>query len=243
MHNWKGKIGLIYISSSTTMEPEFYAMAPKDISTHTARITLPGAEVSMRSLLEMLESEQLEEEAQKLSLAKMNVIIFGCTTGSLLKGLGWDKQLIERIRKATGGIPATTTATAVIEAFRELKVSTLSVATPYPEELNVIEKSFLESNGLKVVNMKGLDLNDDREIAEQSPEVVYKLAREVNRPNADAVFISCTNFRTAEIIDRLERDLKKPVVSSNQASLWAALKIIGVNKPISGYGILLRHLR
>jgi maleate isomerase len=181
--------------------------------------------------------KHLERAAKELAAATVDVIAFGCTTGSLLKGVGWDQEIIKRIVAETG-TPATTTATAVVDALHKLNIRNLSVATPYVEELNKKEVKFLEGHGFKVVKIKGLGLI--KGIGNNHPEVAYRLAREVNVAEAEGIFISCTNFRTIEIIERLESDLQKPVVTSNQATFWKVLRTVGIHEKIKGYGSLLK---
>ncbi|MEM2339635.1 MAG: hypothetical protein QXW83_05495, partial [Nitrososphaerales archaeon] len=122
------------------------------------------------------------------------------------------------------GIKTITTAFAVNEALKELSIKSVAVATPYINELNEREKLFLEECGFKVVKIKGLNILKNTEIGKQPSWVSYKLAKDVYTPEADGIFISCTNFRTFDILEKLEIDLNKPVVSSNSASLWLALK-------------------
>ena len=58
---------------------------------------------------------------------------------------------------------------------------------------------------------------------------------------ADGLFISCTNFASPFLLDGLEKETGKPVVNSNQASLWYMLRQVGVTDPVKGYGSLLRE--
>lgn len=156
-------------------------------------------------------------------------------------GPGYDRKIIQIMAEKTGK-PATTTSTAVIEAFKELGITRVSVGTPYEDWLNEKEKVFFEANGVKVIVIKGLGIRDAEGIASQVPEKIYRLAREVNRPEAQAIFLSCTDLRAAEILEVLERDLGKPALSSNQATLWAMLKLAGIKEPVKGFGSLLTRL-
>ena len=117
--------------------------------------------------------------------------------------------------------------------------TSLVVATPYLEELNVIERRFLEASGFEVASIGGLGCATDAEIGRLEPADAVSLVEQVDTPEADAVFISCTNFHCLPAIASLERQLGKPVVTSNLAGAWAALRQIGVNDTIPGYGQLL----
>lgn len=218
------------------MEPEFNAMAPDGVSVHATRLLLmPGN--SLEDLRKM--AEGTENAAALLATAGVNIIAYGCTSGSLAGGVGWDQELISRIEKATA-IPATTTATAVIRACRELGASRVAVATPYDEEINKAEKGFLEAHGIKVLSIKGLGLHGE-DLRRAPPEVTYNLACEVNSPEADVVFISCTAFKSITVIGELEERLQKYVFSSNTATMWDVLKRLGITEPIKGYGKLFEH--
>ncbi len=239
MYGWRGRIGLIIPSSNTTMEPEFWRMAPEGVSVHTARMKLSA--VTVEELVEM--EKDAVRAAQLLATADVDILVYGCTTGSLVKGPGYDREITEKLTRATG-IKAVATATAVLEALEELGARRVALATPYIEEVNRKEVEFLESQGYKVVDLKYLGIRENTEIGRQTPQIAYRLAKSLETSNADAVFISCTNFRTIEVIKLLEKDLGIPVFSSNTATMWLTLKELGLREPIRGYGMLLEeHLR
>jgi maleate isomerase len=164
-----------------------------------------------------------EEEALKLASAQVSLIVYACTSGSLFNGLGHDIALSQRIGLLTGA-SALTTATAVLEALRTLGVSSVSVGTPYLPEVDEAEKRFLEQNGLEVVTIKGMGLKHNRKIGRIKPSDVFRLAMSFRSDPSQGIFLSCTNMPTLSVIERLERETGKPVVSSNRATLWAALK-------------------
>ena len=238
MYAWRATIGVIDLATSVTILPEYYHVVPDGVVALTARLVLPRGEATEAALVEMTESDALEAAAESLRWARPDVITFACTTGSLVKGPGWDKVLRDRIEARTG-IPATTTSTAVLAAFETVGARRLGIATPYLEELNRREREFFEAQGYEVVDIRGLGIRDDREIGAQSPQTAYRLAREANRPEVDCLFISCTNFATLPIIAALEADTSKPVVTSNQATIWDSLRRAGVRERIQGFGRLL----
>jgi len=219
------------------MEHEFNLMRPREATVYVARMRL--REVTLSKLMDM--EKEIEPAALRLADAKVNIIGFGCTSGSLFRGLGHDQEIVTRIEKATN-TPAVATAGAVVDAFKAIKLSKISVATPYTAEINSLEKRFLEENGVVIQKMKGLGIKDNLKIGEQSPRTVYKLVREVDTVQSDGVFVSCTNFRTIEVIGKLEEELEKPVVSSNTATLWAMLRRAKHMRPVVGFGRLLTML-
>lgn len=229
MYGWRLRIGLIVPSSNTTMEPEFYQHLPQGVSLHTARITIVNAVPEELSKM----PEELDGCVELLRTAKVDVVVFGCTSGSFLMGKGYDRELEERIEKV-GGVPAVTTSHAVLEALKAKGVQKLAIATPYIEEINEKEVKFFSDYGFTVEIIRGLNLTDNLQIGACEPSKAYQLGLEVvkEKPDVDGLFISCTNFRTFEIIEPLSRDIEKPVITSNQASLWMGLETGGISYPL-----------
>ena len=232
MYGDKAKIGLIVVSPDTTIEPEFNAMKPDGVSVHSTRVLLTaGTAEAERKML-----EGTAESARLLASAGVDIIVFACTSGSSISGIGGDKELMSRIERVTS-IPATTTTTAIINALRELQVNKVALSTPYNEELTQAVERVLESNGLRVVNRKFG--NYGLEMGQVPPETVYRQALEVNTSDAEAILISCTNFKTLMFIEKLEKYLKKYVISSNTATMWDVLRRLNIRSQIKGYGKLL----
>jgi len=231
------RLGLIIPSSNTTMEPEFHRMLPRTFTVHVARLALK--EVSVNALAKM--QEKLEEEASKLADAEVDVIGYGCTSGSLLKGLGYDKQIEDRIQ-AVAGIPTVATAGAVVDALKTLNVTRIAVATPYIEEINKLEERFLSLSKFRVVNLKGLGIKANTKIGKLKSQKTYELVTGLEYSEAEGIFISCTNLATIDIIEKLEKTTGKIVVSSNTATLWSMLKKCGAHVSIRGFGKLLETL-
>jgi len=203
-------------------------------------------EATAENLVEM--GKHAVTAAQELKTAAVDILVFGCTAGSFLEGLGHDKEIIKALEEATS-IPAVTTSTAVLEALEMCGIKRVSVATPYTDDINTKLRSFLEDNGFTVVQLKGLGLMERKKrypisdieisgIGIQEPYVSYKLVRKIADDDADGFFISCTNFRAVDIIQMLEDDLGKPVISSNQASFAISLKRLGIKTNVKGFGSL-----
>jgi maleate isomerase len=169
------------------------------------------------------------------------VITFACTTGSHLHGPGYDIELADRLRGATGTV-STTTSTGLLTALTAMGISRLAVATPYASELNVAEQRFLEAAGVEITEIRGLGITDDDEIARVDQSTIVTLAREVARSAPDAVFLSCTNLPTFELLGRLERELDMPVLSSNSVSAWNALGLVHRTPQTPKLGVLLSGL-
>jgi maleate isomerase len=231
------RIGLLVPSSNSTVEPELYRLLPESVTLHVARLFL--TRIDPDSVLGMV--EDLEAQSRNLASADVDVIVLGATAPSFLNGLGYDRELIARIEAATGK-PATTTSTALIEALAHLGVTRIVFGSAYDETVNAIARGFLEANGLEILAHRGLGLVDNLVVGRLDGSSAYELVREIDRPDAEAVVLACTNWRTMEVIERLERELGKPVLSTTQVTAWAALRMVGGIEGIEGYGCLLRAL-
>jgi maleate isomerase len=223
------RLGIIIPSSNTTVEREFSnVLQGTDVSVHYARVHLNDVTIDG---LEHMEAE-LEDAARLLKDADVDTVAFACTSGSLIKGLGYDALLAKRISEAAG-CPALTTSGAVVDALRALKARKICLATPYLEEVTDREVSFLEKNGFEVLKRQGLNIRENLQIGRLTPSEAEAIAKNVYSQDADALFVSCTNFGTFEVLSTLERQLGKPVVSSNSATLWALLRVVKVNCRVS----------
>ncbi len=233
MYGWRGRLGLIVPSSNTTMEMELHMFLPEGVSLHTARV--PLKDVNEDELIKM--NSLAVEAAKLLKDADVEQILYGCTSGSFIGGKDYEKALESKIEDEVN-VPVVSTSTAVVEALKILDTQSILVITPYNDEINQREREFLEANEFEVLDIKGLGIEDNTQIGKLEPYEAYRLAKASFMDEADAIFISCTNLRTFEIIEALEEDLSVPVVTSNQASFWLALREMDVTEKIPELGKL-----
>jgi len=231
------RIGLFVPSSNTTIEPEFYRALPAHVTLHAARLYL--TQIATDSIENVV--RDIEAQARNLASADVDVLVLGATAPSFLKGLGYDKEVTRRIEQASGK-PATTTSTALVNALKELGIARVALGAAYDDQVNSIAKGFLEANGFEVVRAKGLGLVDNLVVGRLDGSSARELAREIDSPQAQAIVLACTNWRTMDVLEQLEQELGKPVLSTTQVSIWAALRMIGETGPIEGYGQLLRRI-
>lgn len=234
------RIGLIYMASSVVMESEMWAMAAEGVSTHTARIRLP--KVTVEGIGQMMDAPQLGEAARLLAAAPIDVLCFGGTSASFLHGTAYDRALTAKLEGWAPGRKITTASTAALAALAAMKAGPVALATPYDDGVHQRAIRFLEENGHKVSRHRNLGIDTDWKLAEVTLDEVYDLVRSVDHPEASAIFISCTNFRSVGAIEALETALGKPVISAIQASFWHCLKTVGVKGAKPGYGSLMREL-
>jgi maleate isomerase len=220
--NYQARIGLIVPSSNRLTEPQFNQYSPPEVGIHVTRLRMTGKWHKSPHELK----EALIEAAAALSDTKPGVIVFHCTANSMENGLGGEAALVETIQNASG-CPTLTTAQAIRQAFTRLGIQKLVLISPYVQRTNEHEIEYLTEAGFKVLHDVGLGLDSDGYIAVTAQRWI-EVVKENTRPDADGYFLSCTNTRMIEAIDDLERELGKPVVSSNQATLWACLEKLGV---------------
>jgi maleate isomerase len=238
MIGWRARLGLMVPSINVAMEYEFNLMAPEGVSIHCARLAVTGDVLGKVHQLDKNNIDKSNETIPKAQIelqhAEVDVIGIGSTAGGWVLGLEADMKLIERIEEKVN-IPVTTATIAVMEAMQELGMKRIVVATPYVEALNEKGKKFLKANGFDVLAMETIG-----ELAHTVPPGgVYRFAKKLFVPEADGIFISCTDFRSIEILQALENDIGKPVVSSNQALMWKMLQLVKVHESIKGFGRLL----
>lgn len=221
-------------------EPELYSLGLPGISFHTVRLSTK-------------ERRWMPEQAITLAPifveSGVDLIVYACAETSFLGGPNDHGRVSDEITAATG-IPSTTAVSAMVEALRALKSRRIALVTPYSTVRTELMKESLLEHGFETVHSVNRDFNaehgDAREwfyTNRQPPHVAYQMAREADRPEADTVLVSATNFRTLDVIDLLEETLGKPVITTNQAILWASLRRLRLWAPISGRGRLLRQIR
>jgi len=239
MYGWRARIGVIVSPPNTVVENEFNAMAPQGVSIHAARLGRPaGLPARLGGDVVLQTNQDLPRAAASLAELKLDAVVFAHTSGSMLQGPEYDAELVAMLGEAAG-CPGITTASAAVAALKACGTERLALLTPYPEEMTLAEKAFLEAAlpGLRVVAHRSLGVTTGYAIGDMEPTVAYRESRQVDRPEADALFLSGTNWRTIEVIEAMEADLGKPVLTANQVSVWATLRKLGI-QPKPGYGSL-----
>ena len=197
----------------------------------------PEQDITLAHVEGLARDPNIGHAAQVLSERGAQAVAYGCTSGSYVLGPDGDATIIEQMRDAAG-VPATTTSTAVVTAFRTLGAKSITVLSPHIDALNARLQAYLEAAGFGVAAMVGLNLSCDIEAVEPA-ETRQIVESQVDTADADAVFISCTGMRTAAIINEMEASLGKPVVTANQATIWHLARLAGVTTTTPERGRLL----
>ena len=241
MYGWRARLGILVPSGIIALEPELRLMTPEGVSCHYHRFKFSGGESEGEVLTRLRDAQEFIADASEMITHVRPAVVAMAGTGvSFIGGYGYDQLLIKKMKERNGNLPTTTTSTSVLDAFRKLGIKKVSMAMPYIEKVSRAAQKFVEDNGIKVLKAKWLN-KAGTDIAEVSKEALYHLAREVDDPESQAIFISCIALHTIEIIEKLENDLQKPVITSNQATMWNMLRLANINDRIQGYGQLLSN--
>jgi len=243
---WQARIGMFIVGNEAVPEAEWAAMAPEGVSVHAARVTAKSPWP--------LDGD-LRRGAEQFAAMKLNAVVLGHTTSSIIGGKGWDEKMAADIGAIVGKTVFATTNGLDMQAA--LKASNIKrpfiVVPPWFNDANAqagaayfAERGFKPAGHLRYDPGPGWrDVPPGEMYARgmgfaQQIEPLYEQIRAACPTEADGVLIGGTGFRCVGIVEALERDLKRPVVSANQASLWRCLRRTGVHTAVEGYGSLLR---
>lgn len=213
------------------LDRELWRWIPDDVTLHFTRTTRHEADVGAEMITAISESEVVTRAVRDLTSTEARVHAYACTSGSFVRGTTGERELADAM-VAAGAPAAVTTSGAMVAALKHLGVGHVAVAAPYDDELTELLGSYLVDSSLDLVGCTNLGLRDH--IWHVPYRTTADLVRRADRPEADAVFVSCTNLPTYDIIAELENELNKPVITANQVTMWASLRTIG--RPAVGRG-------
>jgi maleate isomerase len=228
------RLGLILLATDLTTESDFARLVPADVAAiHATRVTYvnPTTPENLRRM-----TPRLEAAAELLVPgAALDGICFSCTAASVVIG---DDVVAAAVQRARPGVPVITPIAAARAALKALAVQRIVLLTPYVVETTLPMAAHLAGRGFDVVRSSCLGLEDDREMARLEPACLVEAALRADDPRAEALFISCTALSVLDVVAEIETRLGKPVVTSNQASIWAMSHAAGIASVPEGYGSL-----
>lgn len=223
------RIGLIVPSSNTNVEPDCLMLAPTGVTIHSARSggydvkAIPNS-AEMRKFVR----QSVDQNCKDLMDARVDVIAYGCTSATLSDGPEFDAAFCQRLTDLTG-CPAVTTAGALVEAIKHIGASRVAFTSPYVKALSAESVQYLTDSHVDVVNEVAFDRElDSLEQNALTPQDAYEMALKADHRYAQAIVISCTDYRALEAVPAIEALLGKPVITSNQALMFVCLKRLGL---------------
>ncbi|TCP51878.1 maleate isomerase [Tamaricihabitans halophyticus] len=219
------------------LERELWRWVPMEVSLHLARTPYEPVPVSMDMAELVSNNAHVAAATRDVLPVEPEVVAYLCTSGSFVNGVAAEEQLRKVICEA-GAPDAVTTSGALAEVLEQKKISRISVLTPYYADLTAKLHDFLAELNVETVSSDHLGLGGG--IWKVSYRTIAEHIMRADRPDAEAIFISCTNLPTYDVIDPLEEALGKPVFTANQVTMWASLKRMGL--PVVGPGKWLTEL-
>lgn len=227
----RARLGFILMSTDLASESDFFAMAPEGVAVHITR--LKTDDYTTNETLSRHIEHMAEAAARIQPDVRPEVISYGCTSGSIVIG---EERVMKEIRRGAPWAEPMCIVTGVIDALRELNARKIVVGTPYLDEINTAEAEFLAARGFEVLDIQGLNLSTGIEFGRVTPAYWIRFALEIDRPDADAIFLSCGGIRALEVAAEIEQRAGKPVVTSNQAQFWSCLRRAGIPDQLEGFG-------
>ncbi len=238
------RIGVLVPFTNTNLEPDMMRMCPHGASVHFTRIGgYPVDEIPASDQMQNMGQADISEALQLIAGVRPDVVLYGCTSATLTHGLDFDRDLAGRIKAATGA-KAVTAAGAMLTALRGLGANKVGFASPYVGEVNAQAIQFLTDAGIETV--KCADIGKALSNHEQgalTPDDVFDLAMRADCEKAQAIVMACTDLRTLKAIRKIEAELGKPVVTVNQAMMFAVMKELLPNAVAPKYGRLFDRLK
>ena len=236
----RARFGVLVPFTNTNLEPDMVLLRPDGVSLHFARLGgYDEDEIPDETQMQGLGAADLDEPLRLLRGVKPDVIFYGCTSATLTHGPAFDRALATRIAEDCGA-RTVTAAGALVSALASLGVGKIGFASPYVPAINDLAIDFLAREGVRTLARSEVsETLDNTGQGALDPKAVLALGLKADHPEAEALVLSCTDMRSVEIIDRLEQAVGKPVVTSNQAMVFEALRLMASDEPIKGYGRLL----
>jgi maleate isomerase len=231
-----GAIGLVALATDNVCELDMRTIIPQDrLPLYVGRIGF-APEITVETLGAMRDGITA---AASLILAggRLDVLAYGCTSGTMVIG---EDEVFARLRAARPGIACTSPPTAALAALAALRLRRIAVLTPYTEGVNRRVVDYFTARGLDIAAFGAFNKESDAEIAAVAPASIVEAAQALDAPDIEGIFLSCTGLRGAAVVEELEARLGKPVITSNQAMAWHALRLAGQAAPVAGFGRLLR---
>ena len=232
--NTNPRVGLIALASDFMIEKDFInVIKDKDIDFFVNRIECYNP-LTSENLIKM--SQKVTEVTKDiLPNQKIDCVVYGCTSGTI--AAGYD-SIEKKVKLAKPEAKVTTPSTAAVKALKKLKIKKIAVFTPYIKDLNNDVIEFFKKENFSITSNSYFDIKNDIDIGKVDPDYLFEVLSQMDLKEADALFVSCTALPVLQLIDKLEKKLNKPVLSSNQALIWDTLENIGQNVSINGFGKL-----
>ena len=236
----RARCGIVVPVSNTNLEPDMMLLAPDGVSMHFARAG--GYDVDQipdENQMRQYSDHAVDDVLESLHLCRSDVVIYGCTSATLAQGPEYDRKFRDNMESICG-VPAVTAASALVEVLQQLEIKRFAFTSPYVPTLNDLAIRYIESAGLHCASRVDTPRPmSNEDVAAATPDEIIQIAISADSDEAEAIVISCTDYRATEAIVEIEAKLGKPVITSNQATLLVALQRLGI---AAGKSVLSQHI-
>ena len=221
----------IVVPHDMALDRELWRWTPDGVALYLTRTRRCDGGVTSATMATISEPNRVAAATADLLTTEAAAYLYACTSGSFVRGVSGERALVAAM-VAAGAPAAVTTSGALLKALAHLDVTRIAIATPYDDSLTEALSEFLVQAGVSLVSSAHLGHHD--EIWKVGPETTAELVRRADLADAEAVFVSCTNLATYDLVATLEAELGKPVLTANQVTMWAGLRLLG--RPAVGPG-------
>ena len=239
MYGWRARLGVV---GGGVADGDFPRMIPDGVALYFQKFAFRSNPKGRVTCVDDLKQplNVFADAAEQLSRIRPAAMTLNGTGLSFCGGFGWDTKIIEAMKEKNGNIPTTTSSTSVVTAVKKMGLKKVSLAMPYLEDVAKTAVKFFQDYGLEIIKYQWLGYpTAEKRMQEVSKEEIYHLARDVDDAQSEGLIISCVEINAIDLIQPLENDLQKPIITSNQATMWNLLRMAGVNEKIQGFGQLL----
>ena len=226
------RIGLITLGSDFRIEKDFNnVIYGREIDLYVNRIHCYNP-LTNETLVKMAD-DITDVTKDILPDQKIDCVAYGCTSGTIAAGYDIIKS---KINLAKPNAKVTTPITSTIKALKKLNIKKISIFTPYTKTINDSVINYFKKENISVNSLTYFDIASDLDIGKVDENYLFEVLSKIDLEDSDALFVSCTALPVLSIIDKLEKKMKKIILSSNQTLIWDALNLVGNKKPVLGYG-------
>ncbi|MGR3984816.1 MAG: aspartate/glutamate racemase family protein [Gammaproteobacteria bacterium] len=231
-----GRIGLVALGTDVNSETDLRRMTPDGVEIFTNRVANqnPTTVENLRAMA----PDITRAAAGILPGDSLDLLIYACTSGTAVIGEAEVFRLLRAAREEWSELPCTTPVSAALAALARFGAKRISLLTPYIEPVNRELADFFHAHGIDPLNVYGFGIASDADMSGVSHASIVRAARAACREDADLLFISCTALRAAQVIEEIETEIGKPVITSNQAMIWHALQLLRRPLAPAGFGKL-----
>lgn len=219
VHGRNGRLGLVVPANNTVIEPEFWSALPADVVAYATRIPAKG---DLTPEAVRLMEEDADSAVAVIASTGVDVIAYCDMVTTFIMEEGWNEAAVDRFRKQTG-TPVVSAWTSLRDALARLGAKRLAIGTPYPYHIHALVRPFFKKHGFEVHSDETLDIVAMRDVPTVDSKRLAAFVESLDRKGCDAVVLLATDLPTFGSIVDLEAVTGLPVVTSNQALLWATL--------------------